>query len=204
MPARYLPMIATALIAACVAAPCPSMKAQPTDEEYAVYSALLFDRWAGEGKSAFVIQGETTDASHSRDFDETVEFLKKKLQDSNPPISLESDLVESFRRIHSSSVRLDQKRLGVPNATIVPSAEIDPIFRGTGRPDDSWGAFRNRFGGAWGIIRLSRVGFSGDHNRALLSVSGSCGPLCGSGDFVLLQKRDGEWRVVARVMAWIS
>jgi hypothetical protein len=192
-------MLATAFLVAGVVLPVSAVATEPSPDEYAVFAALL-SGWDDEGRSAFVVQRETTDAAHSRDFDEkTVSFLRKKFGDQSPPISLGDDLVESFRRIRNASVQLDPESLSVPNATIVASADLDAIFREKG-----WAAFRDRFGGAWGLIRLSRVGFSLDGTQALMSMSGSCGPLCGSGDYVLLRKIDGRWRVAARVMAWIS
>ena len=204
MRARSLGIIALGLLIAAVPIPSLSASAEAQDEEYAVYAALLSARWSGEDKSPFVIQAETSDAGHfhSDNFDQTAEFLRKEFKEREPSIAL-TDELESFRRVRNSAVRLDPGKLGLPNAKVVPSAEIDPIFESPGL-ENSWAKFREHFGGAWGIVRLSRVGFNADRSRAILSVSGSCGPLCGSGDYVVLEKKSGKWRVLGRVMAWIS
>ena len=199
----YMFSIGTVVVVACVAIACWAA-GEPTAEEYAVYTALLSERWAGEGKPSFVIKRETADTSHWGEFGHTADFLKKEFEGRGAAISLEDDLIESFSRIHDSSVRLDSKSLKVPNATIVPSTEITQVFQSDGPLENSWAMFRARFGGAWGIITLSRVGFSADGSRALLSVSDTCGPLCGSGDYVLLEKTEGKWRIVASIRAWIS
>ena len=136
-------IVTTIFLAACAAVPDSTVNAEPTAREYAVYAALLFDRWSAEGKSAFVIRRETLGPADFRDFNRTAEFLKKELLENKPPILLENDLVESFRRVHTSSVRLDPRRLEVPNATIVASSEIDSTFRDTRTLEDGWAAFRN-------------------------------------------------------------
>jgi hypothetical protein len=57
-----------------------------------------------------------------------------------------------------------------------------------------WDLFRQEFPGARGQTSFSRVGFDGD--QALVQVFSSCGSLCGSGWFVILERIDGRWRIV--------
>jgi hypothetical protein len=54
------------------------------------------------------------------------------------------------------------------------------------------------------VVRLSRVGFDADRTRALVYRGQMCGPLCGSGEYVLLEKRSGVWRIVDEAHLWIS
>jgi hypothetical protein len=67
-----------------------------------------------------------------------------------------------------------------------------------------WTAFYARFPDASGIIRFSRVGYSDDGREAAVAVSYSCGQLCGRGSIVVLEKRDGVWRVRSSRMNWVS
>lgn len=56
---------------------------------------------------------------------------------------------------------------------------------------------------ARGYFQFSSVGFSLDGNEALLQAEFMCG-LCGSGGYVLMRKVDGQWKVAAESVSWIS
>jgi hypothetical protein len=66
----------------------------------------------------------------------------------------------------------------------------------TGGPDEFWVNFYERFPGATGLTRLSRVGYGNQGRQAALLVQHSCAPLCDSLRAVLLEKADSGWRVV--------
>jgi hypothetical protein len=53
-------------------------------------------------------------------------------------------------------------------------------------------------------VRVSRIGFNAAGDQALLYCDHSCGSLTGEGEVILLEKVDGEWRVMRRVGLWIS
>jgi len=56
-----------------------------------------------------------------------------------------------------------------------------------------------------GVITVSRAGLSADGRQALLTVTNSCGGLCGTGWVVVLQREaEGRWRVRRAEMLWIS
>ena len=55
------------------------------------------------------------------------------------------------------------------------------------------------------IISVSRVGFSHDYRAALVDVGYHCGPLCGSGSFVFLERdATNAWRVSHRYQIWYA
>lgn len=64
--------------------------------------------------------------------------------------------------------------------------------------------FAQRFPGANGIISFSHVGFDSGLDQALVSTSFVCGYLCAEGTVYILQKRRGHWKVVSKVLVWIS
>jgi len=68
----------------------------------------------------------------------------------------------------------------------------------------SWNEFYKRHPNSEGVIVLSRVGFNAGMNQALLYIDHTCGGLCGTGHYVLLEKSHGAWRVVKREMVWVS
>ncbi|MEO1074566.1 MAG: hypothetical protein AAFX41_01225 [Bacteroidota bacterium] len=69
---------------------------------------------------------------------------------------------------------------------------------------DGWRAFRSRYPDATGFAVVSRVGFSPDSTEALVFASFSCGPTCGSGQYVQLQRRGNRWEAVGTSVAWVS
>ena len=56
-----------------------------------------------------------------------------------------------------------------------------------------------RYPGAKWALTLSRPGFNQTHTQALMCVGRNL-----SGDYLLLEKIDGQWKVVARSMAWVT
>lgn len=193
------------LLLAIPVARAADARAEASDEEHSVYASLLAERW---DESPFVVERETSDSGHSRDVagaaSQLTHFLKEKLQGQDRSVSLDEKLVESYWRLQSARVQLNAKALKAPHIKVVASEEIDAIFRNSRPLTDSWAAFREKYEGTWGIVRLSRVAFSADGSQALLSASGSCGPRCGGGEYFWLWKTDGKWRIVARTRGWVS
>lgn len=85
---------------------------------------------------------------------------------------------------------------------VVASAKIDSLFNPAAAP--GWHGFHNAFPKAVGILSLSLPGYSTNGQVAVVQVSYACGPLCGSGEYWVLRKVDGNWVVVRRSAAWIS
>ena len=54
------------------------------------------------------------------------------------------------------------------------------------------------------MVRFSRIGWSRDGRQALLEIGGNCGPLCGSGWFVVLERDADRWRVRGMLLTWVS
>jgi hypothetical protein len=59
--------------------------------------------------------------------------------------------------------------------------------------------FDRKYPGAWGRMRLSRVGFNPPHTEALIQASFMCGVMCDSDEILFLKKIDKHWTVVERI-----
>jgi len=59
--------------------------------------------------------------------------------------------------------------------------------------------FDRKYPGAWGRLRLSRVGFNPQHTEALIQASFMCGIMCDSHEILFLKKIDKAWTVVERI-----
>jgi len=53
-------------------------------------------------------------------------------------------------------------------------------------------------------MSLSRIGFNSSKTQALVYVANVCGGLCGTGEFYLLGKVDGKWKIQNELIVWIS
>jgi hypothetical protein len=59
--------------------------------------------------------------------------------------------------------------------------------------------FDRKYPGAWGRLRLSRVGFNPQHTEALIQASFMCGIVCNSHEILFLKKSEKHWTVVERI-----
>jgi hypothetical protein len=83
----------------------------------------------------------------------------------------------------------------------VTAKEVEPLFA---THSGGWDAFQKKYPDAVGFTIVSAIGFSTSHDQALVYLGNSCGILCGSGYFVLLQKKDGKWEVQSIANIWVS
>lgn len=82
--------------------------------------------------------------------------------------------------------------------------QLDAFFAGAGDLETKWRKFYAVYPGAIGMLEVSAPAYSSDGQRAVLSISHSCGSLCGSGELVEMEKVDGKWRRARDQGAWIS
>jgi hypothetical protein len=61
-----------------------------------------------------------------------------------------------------------------------------------------WTEFVQRYPGAWGLARLSAVGFDPQHVEAAVQVAHRCGTYCGSTELMYFRKEGGRWRLLER------
>jgi len=101
------------------------------------------------------------------------------------------DAVEAFLQAIDVQRPLPQELRSLPDFLIVEQSELQTLVaRGQLK------AFERRHALAPGSVAVSRIGFDASGSQALLYVSFSCGSLCGSGTFVLLERGAGGWKVL--------
>lgn len=172
-------------------------------EEYAVYGAVIGDMFAGD-KATFdtqskvkilVIEDRTVSAvSDGIARENEAEKLK---QGFSPIISQETidDYLAKNAKSHQFTKSLDLKL----EYTLVPKEKIKQIFE-----ELSWDEFYRQFPDSGGYIALSRVGLNSRGDQAFVYRRHMCGGLCGSGHYLALVKKNGEWAVQKKFMSWIS
>jgi hypothetical protein len=113
-----------------------------------------------------------------------------------------TDAIKDFvTKNRKSSVLKNQFKL---KATIIliTNSDVKRMFHDS--IEGGWDLFHAKYPNASSINTLSRVGFSKDKTLALVYYTYSCGGLCGQGQYVLLRKREGQWKIEKESMTWIS
>jgi hypothetical protein len=168
----------------------PAPKISYDSEAYAVYSAVIRDLYVNE-RTTQIVFAKTNDchaANQSESTDNSFNWATQRLP------SLQRDTLTHFNS--SPNCLPLEGNLNLPVDYDVFTSDFDnPNF---------WTTFYKNYPHANGFIQLSAVGFNTDFSQAVVEAGYTCGGLCGSGQLVVLEKRDGYWRVVDRVKTWIS
>lgn len=67
----------------------------------------------------------------------------------------------------------------------------------TGHP--FWGAFVNKYRGAWGMLGVSRIAFNANRSQALVSTHHACGDQCVAADIWFLTRSGKRWQITERI-----
>lgn len=91
---------------------------------------------------------------------------------------------------------------GTLSVHLIPKSEHEALFKDG--CEVGWKRFHSKYPNARRLFELSVVGFRERHSEALVYISGGYGCLAARGDIVLLEKRDGKWKIVREWNLWIS
>ena len=200
MKSYLLLTVATMVLLAQVVLPRTPSQAEASAEEYAVYSAVIENMFAGDRVTfdtqakikLLVIQNHTSTTGDNSNQDD--QYFRRMFP------TLTEGVVKDYRARNNEPARLkDSFDLKVKHV-LVDKQEIEKIFNGGGW----WEEFYKRYPDSGGLIIFSRAGFNAAMNQALVYIQHGCGGLCGTGHYVLLEKSVDGWRVVKRNMVWIS
>jgi hypothetical protein len=84
---------------------------------------------------------------------------------------------------------------------LVSSAQLEPIFC---YHCGFWPAYYKKFPGSQGLLTFSRIGFSVDGTQAFFYYSNRCEGLCGTGEYVIMERHDGHWAIQQEIEMWVS
>jgi hypothetical protein len=102
-----------------------------------------------------------------------------------------TETVEAFLEVIGTEKDLPAALGSMPEFLLVQRKEIRALAERDQLPD-----FERRNALAPGTVAVSRIGFDASGSQALLYVSFSCGSLCGSDYFVLVEHGSLGWHVV--------
>jgi hypothetical protein len=79
-----------------------------------------------------------------------------------------------------------------------------PIPAGVRIPIGANTSFEDTFPGVGILLRLSMPTYSEAKDKAIVYFSEDCGGLCAHGEYVVVERINGTWRVTQRLQAWTS
>ncbi len=148
-----------------------------------------------------VIQAETTscpmyeDESVKEKFGVTEQFhqMMSKTMPEAEAQTLDNYLLSNKGRQELKVWNLDVNYVMVRNSDL-PDSKFENF----------WDRFYRKYPNSPGLMFFSQVGFNDRHDQAFLYMGRSCGGLCGVGEYVLLNKVNGEWVVSKEQELWVS
>ena len=172
-----------------------------TSPDYAVYDAVLdglFGAPASDGGAPFYVIDDSTEAASDQDV-RVAGFVTDAFGPQLAPIL--AAVRPDFAARAGVRVPLDAHGFRARGrVTLFERAAVT----GTHDPFDYWHRFYARYPGARGHISFSRPGYDPSGTHALLAYGHGCGSLCGDWGYVLLERRDGRWTVLKRVITIVS
>jgi hypothetical protein len=185
---------------------------QLTADEYEVLSVYLADTFtvqrvkelSSKGVIKIVVSNMTSSGDDDllRDengqpipWEKTVKSLRTKAP------ALQQSTTDAFRKANAQQAMLRPSFHSPMDYELIDSTQFQAFFTKNG---GSWPAYYKQYPGSQGIAALSRVGFSADGTQALFYLSNRCGGLCGTGTFVVMDRRDGRWTIAKQIEMWIS
>jgi hypothetical protein len=125
----------------------------------------------------------------------TAESLRKK----DP--ALQQSALDAFRKVNTQQEFLRHSFRPSIDYELVTSAQLEPIFC---KHCGFWPAYYKQYPGSQGLLEFSGVGFSADGTQAFFYFSNRCEGLCGTGDYVVMEKREGRWVIQQDIEMWVS
>jgi len=192
--------------------PRPSTDQTSSDDEmYEVYSTVIKELYlnAGEMPRTYGAEGAGSRVARLvviRDYTIGGSFdpFESTSAWRTSGIFVDDETIDDFKRKKSDSVSLEPLFSFPAKQVLVSDHKSAGLFRRARHIDRSWTGFYKRYPNSVGFISMSRVGFNGNHDQALLYIARFCGGLCGEGYYVILDKERGAWSVKEKTMLWIS
>lgn len=170
---------------------------EPDEEEYLVYQVLLKKEFIGRGTERVIIKGDTIVDNYS-DYPD----VRKKL------ISRFKATSEDYLQKNARSYELKDKFNLNEKIIFLKQSEMMELIKEMNRTlnSDEWAKIQNeKYPNSGGIIiSLSRVGFNSNKTQALVQVGFQCGVTCGEGNYFLLTKNKGRWKIKKKHITWIA
>jgi hypothetical protein len=173
-----------------------------TEDVNDIYRVLVHEKFTFNGEvKLIVLQSQTTGCpmyEHESAKSEWghAEPFQQIVKEMIPEAELQ--VLDDYLAKNQTQESLKVSNLGL-NYVLVKDSDL---------PDDKfdrfWTKFYKKFPDSSGIIFFSKVGFNRRHDQAFVYAGRTCGSLCGSGEYVLLKKLNGNWVIQREHGLWAS
>ncbi len=180
------------VLSACSTMPTTSQ----AEDDFAVYAAAFRFEFKVTSLEGLVVDQQSHNF-HGNGQNE-YEYLKTQFKDLASP-----EMVADFIAKNQAGGSLEAVFTGHPEITLLSHEEFAQILATPGLPA-WWKAFHARYPRAGGTISASMIAYDPSHTHALLMVGMQSAPLNGFGEYLLMEKVNGNWQVIKNLMAWIS
>lgn len=151
--------------------------------EDAVIAALLVDTEAADGDTLWLRPQLDAVLSRPAEVDEAAWIAHSREKLADVPRRLREDYIAAQR---------NERRLSQLPAVAGRAVHFDSTTQAYLSGAPRW------------VMRISRVGFSSARDSAVVTMSYTCGPLCGRFGTVLLERKVDRWEIVATLFAAVS
>lgn len=162
-------------------------------DEYAVYEAVLKEKFQNRLGRTIVLNKEVTGCSTVIDRDTEAHFPRSALDELFSDCYSKKwgnyELVGNYFQTEEKIVLVSEDELG---KIFIPTC------------DSGWRKFYRKFPNSVGNASLSRVGFDSSRNFAVVNFGNQSGCLAGGGQIVFLQKENDRWKVKKSQATWVS
>ena len=160
-------------------------------EAYEVYAAILHAEWSQRVPNAkqLVIRRE------NRSFQMCLKPRSEEQAKFGPAIA-------DYVKLNEKTWLLQPKLSFTIPYQFLETSKIDSFASNAG-----WTEFYRQYPESGGIVEFSAVGFNADKTIAVVYMGRLCGPLCGSGIFHVMEKRNGKWKEIewkGDSCAWVA
>jgi len=192
------------LAASAIFTPAPPLHAQKspppaslTDDDAAVYTSLLKDLYQAAKGRPIILSNQTAlgvppgmVGNLPVQGPQTNTFLERIAPDAR----------QNYEDINHASLHIPSPCKFAPDCQLVDLADVTLQVKN----EKAWRKFMLKHPNTPGIIIVSRIGYNGARDQAVVYSGMSCGELCGQGEFTWLLKHNGVWEVESSNVVWIS
>ncbi len=176
-------------------------------EEYAVYSSILNEMFLKEGVKLLVISDQAM--FHDRFGEQQLSSDERLQHKKRYYSSVDDDTFIDFEAKSLISSKLESKfKISINYILINENELIEKILRNEAeiekdKKDGKYNLY-DKYPVARGLIKFSKIGFNKKRNQAFVEVNFTHCGLCGSGDYVLLEKKQDVWKIKEIFNRWVS
>ena len=166
------------------------------DESYAVYSAFIRAEYKNY---KLIVISDTAGGLPTL-------WTEAEIKERMPTVEQET-LKDLFAKKDSQQALAAKFDLEV-KYVLAGGRELKDVFlKGADSWDEmsrDWERIYAKYPASTGILFFSVAGFNSTKTQALIYAGRMCGPLCGLGQYVLLEKKEGAWGVKDFMHLWAS